>query len=303
LFSQGFRPGLFNRTGKTVAADPANPSINQLIVFPAIKPDTLTNWEIGLKTDLFDRKVQLNLSAYYMVWEDVQFGYFNPAAGFGNTSFGTNGANYHIKGIEAQIVARPVTGLSIQGSATYNDSQQANDKCFVSNVTGSSSFGKCITQVYNKFDPTHPIQVNSPFGKVGDTTPFSPHVQANLRGRYDWAGKSDFNWFVAGGVSYTGSQYNEPSTYSSGDVVDNSTTFQGPNGIIIPGTTVVRYKMPGYALVDASIGFTHDNVTFTVFGENLTNTHASTFTTAAEFIKTTIPVRPMIYGVKVSSKF
>jgi outer membrane receptor protein involved in Fe transport len=238
-----------------------------------------------------------------MVWQDVQFGYFNPAAGFGNTSFGVNGASYHIKGVEAQIVARPVTGLSIQASATYNESAQAYDKCFVSNVQGSSSFGKCITQVYNANDPANPIKVNSPFGKTGDILPFSPHVQASLRGRYDWAGKSDFNWFVAGGLSYTGAEYNAPSTYPSGDVADGSSTFAGPNGIVIPGTTVVRYKMPGYALVDASLGFTKDSYTVTLFGENLTNSHASTFTTAGQFIKTTIPVRPLVYGVKVSTKF
>jgi outer membrane receptor protein involved in Fe transport len=65
---------------------------------------------------------------------------------------------------------------------------------------------------------------------------------------------------------------------------------------------VLRYRMPGYALVDASIGFSHDNWTVTIFGENLTNTHASTFTNSAEFIKTQVPVRPLIYGLKLSTK-
>jgi outer membrane receptor protein involved in Fe transport len=303
LFSQGFRPGLFNRGGKGVAPDPQNPSIDQLYVPAAEKPDTLTNWEIGLKTDLLDHKVQLNLSGYYMVWENVQFGYFNPQAGFGNTAFGITGPSYHIKGIEAQVVTRPLSGLSVQGSATYNDSKQANQPCFISNIAGSSSYGQCIMQVYNANNPAQPIQVTSPFGHVGDVTPFSPHVQANLRGRYDWAGKANINWFVAGGISYTGSMYNQPSTYPSGDVADGNTTFQGPNGVVIPGTTLVRYRMTGYALVDSSFGFTRDNITLTIFGENLANTHASTFTSAGEFIKTQVPVRPRIYGLKISSKF
>jgi len=302
LFSQGFRPGLFNRGPSARADDPVAPHGPQLYVPAAIKPDTLTNWEIGLKTDLFDRKVQFNLSAYYMVWQNVQTGFFNPASGFGNTAFGITGPSYHIKGIEAQVVARPIAGLSVQGSATYNDSKQSTAPCFIGNIPGTSSYGHCITGVYNPSTGATNA-VTSPFGVIGAVTPFSPHVQANARARYDWAGKADFNWFVSGGVSYTGSMYNQPATYPSGNQVDNNTTFAGPNGVIIPGTTVLRYKMPGYALVDASFGFTHDNVTLTIFGENLTNTHASTFTSSAEFIKTQVPVRPLIYGMKISSKF
>lgn len=298
LFSQGFRPGGFNRGPSARVSDPVAPHVKQLLVSANYKPDTLTNWEIGLKTDLFDRKMTFNLSSYYMIWENTQVGFFNPSAGFGNTAFATNGPNYHIKGVEAQIVARPVTGLSIQGSATYNDSRQSTSPCFIANNPLASSYGQCITQVYNGGKVQ---SVQSPFGNIGDVTPFSPHVQANLRSRYDWAGKADFNWFVSGGISYTGAMYNEPATYPSGDVAGNGSVV-GPNGIIVPGTTVLRYKMPGYALVDASFGFSHDNWTVTIFGENLSNTHASTFTNSAEFIKTSIPVRPLIYGVKISTK-
>ena len=316
LFSQGFRPGGFNRGPSARVEDPTLPYLTaggagsatntghgknyQLLVSSGYRPDTLTNWEAGLKTDLFDRKMTFNLSGYYMIWQDTQVGFFNPSAGFGNTAFATNGPNYHIKGIEAQVVARPMTGLSIQGSGTYNDSTQSNSPCFIANNPTASTYGQCITQVYSG-NVNSPKPVQSPFGNVGDVTPFSPHVQANIRSRYDWAGKADFNWFVSGGVSYTGAMYNEPATYPSGDVAGNGSVV-GPNGIIVPGTTVLRYKMPGYALVDASFGFSHDNWTVTLYGENLTNSHASTFTNSAEFIKTSIPVRPMIYGVKISTK-
>ncbi|WP_232280904.1 TonB-dependent receptor [Novosphingobium nitrogenifigens] len=300
VFSQGFRPGGFNRGSTGAVRDPEEPHGFQLQRPGSYKPDTLTNWEIGLKTDLFDRKVQFNLSGYYMVWENVQLTYFNPAAGFGNTAFATNGPNYHIKGVEAQIVARPMNGLFFQGSATYNDSKQSSSPCFVSNISTSSSYGKCITQVYSSGVVR---SVASPFGNVGDTTPFSPHVQASFRGRYDWEGKAGMNWFASGGVSYTGPMYNQPATYPSGTVADGQSSFAGPNGVVIPGSTLLRYRMSGYALLDASFGFSKDKWTVTIYGENLTNTHASTFTNSAQFIKTEIPVRPLVYGMKVSMKF
>jgi outer membrane receptor protein involved in Fe transport len=68
VFSQGFRPG--GSTGRRRAvAIPKNPMASSFQRPGGYKPDTLTNWEIGLKTDLFDRKVQFNLSGYYMVWK------------------------------------------------------------------------------------------------------------------------------------------------------------------------------------------------------------------------------------------
>jgi len=304
LFSQGFRPGVFNRGPSSVADDPQSPHGPQLYVPAAVKPDSLTNWELGFKTDLFDRHVQFNLSAYYMVWENIQTGFFNPTSGFGNIAFGTNGPNFHIKGIEAQIVARPISGLSIQGATTYNDSKQSNAPCFVSNIATSSSYGKCITQVYYQGNVNNVV---SPFGSVGAITPYSPHVQANLRARYDWSGRANFNWFVSGGVAYTGAMYSafatDPSGYDSSATNPNSPNQLGPNGIVVPATTALRYRMPGYALLDSSVGFSHENVTFTLFCQNLANSHASTATAAAEYIKTEVPVRPRIYGVKISSKF
>ena len=297
-WSQGFRPGAFNRGSSARVKDPIAPHAPQLLVPAAYAPDNLTNWEAGFKTDLFDRKLTLNMSAYYMSWDNIQIGFFNPAAGFGNTAFAVNGPTYHIKGVEAQIVARPTDGLTIQGSATYNDSKQANSPCFIANNPGVSSFGKCITQV---FSGGAVKDVQSPFGTPGSITPFSPHFQGNIRGRYEWT-KGDMNWFVAGGVNYTSSYYNEPGTYPSGDVAGNGNGIT-PGGIIVPGTTVLRYKMKGYALTDAQIGFTRDNWTVTLFGDNLFNSHASTFTNSSQFIKTSTIVRPLTYGIKISTKY
>jgi outer membrane receptor protein involved in Fe transport len=285
-FSQGFRPGGFNRATKLILPD-AN-GVAQLIRPNGYKPDSLTNWEGGVKTDLFDRKLQLNLSTYYMVWENVQIGFFNPAGGFGNTSFVTNGANFHVKGVEAQFTARPVQGLSIQGSATYNDSKQVTQPCFIANNPASVNNGKCITS-YLVSGALTPVQ--SPFGQLGSSLPYAPHVQADLRARYEFAGPLQLPWFASAGVGYTGVTYNQPSTYPSGA------------NVLIPGTTLLRYRQPGYALVDASIGFRHDNWNVSLFGENITNNQASTFTSSAQFIKSEVVNRPTTYGLKVGVDF
>jgi outer membrane receptor protein involved in Fe transport len=287
LFSQGFRPGGFNRATKLILPDPLPPHAPQFLRPNGYAPDSLNNYELGVKTDLFDHRVQLNLSGYFMEWKNTQIGFYNPSAGFGNTTFVTNGPTYHIKGFELQFVARPVLGLSLQGALTYNDNKQTNSPCFISNVTGSSTFGKCITQ---QFSGGAVVPVLNPFGAPGGVTPFTPKVQADFRARYDWEMKG-YNWFVSGGVAYTGSMYNQPSTYPSGD------------GVLIPGTTQLRYKQPAYTTLDASIGLSKDFWTVSIFGKNLTDSSASTFTSSAQYVKAEVPLRPLTYGLKVELAF
>ena len=242
-FSQGFRPGGFNRTDRLILPDVNG--VPQLNRPNGYKPDTLTNWEVGVKTDLLDHKVQLNLSAYYMIWNRVQIGFFNPAGGFGNTAFVTNGADFHVKGVEAQLTARPISGLTVQGGATYNDSKQVSSPCLVSDQPKSVTFGKCITTYYRSVGGA-PITVQAPFGAEGSSLPFAPHFQGDLRIRYDWAGPIKLDWWVSGGATYTSATFNQPSTYPSGTIASASAT-PGPNGVLIPGTTLLRYRMPGYA--------------------------------------------------------
>jgi outer membrane receptor protein involved in Fe transport len=296
-FSQGFRPGGFNRTFANILPD-AN-GTPQYIRPNGYAPDKLTNWEMGLKTDLLDHKVQLNLSAYYMDWKNVQIQFFNPTGGFGNTAFVTNGANFHIKGVEAQVTARPFRGASINAGFTYNDSKQSSSPCLVSDYPGSSTFGQCVTSYY-RGGVERPVQ--SPFGAKGSALPYSPHVQADLRLRYDWAGGNALGYWVGGGFTYTGATYNQPSTYPSGEVASASAT-PGPNGVLIPGTRLLRYRMPGFAQFDAQIGVRRDRWAASVFGQNLTNSNASTFTSAIQFIKSEVVLRPLTYGVKLSYDF
>ncbi|MFV4201452.1 TonB-dependent receptor domain-containing protein, partial [Mycobacterium tuberculosis] len=70
LYSEGFRPGGFNRYSEVKA--PYTSGNNQFIKNVSYAPDTLKNNEISLKTELFERRLQLNVSAYYMQWLDAQ---------------------------------------------------------------------------------------------------------------------------------------------------------------------------------------------------------------------------------------
>ncbi len=282
-FSQGFRPGGFNRSvsGVATGAD-GGPQFEKPNGYA---PDSLTNYEMGLKSQFFDHRLQLNLSAYYMQWDNVQLLFFNPTE-LGNTTFGVNGPNYVIKGGEAQFVARVSEGLTVQGSATYNDDRQSNSPCLIGNIPGSPVDGQCITEVVQKGVGLVPFE--NPFGAAGTAPAFSPTFQGELRARYERE-VGEYKVFVQAGVSYTGSMFNQPATYTSGV------------GVLVPNTTLLRYEQPAYATVDASIGVSKDNWYASVYCENLGNSHASMFTSSTQFIESEVPLRPRIIMFKIGA--
>ncbi len=286
LFSQGFRPGGFNRSSSSVAPFTTVKSTAQFRRPISYAPDSLDNYEIGLKTQIFEHRLQLNLSAYYMQWKNVQYLFFNPTQ-LGNTTFGVNGPDFNIKGVEGQFVAKPIDGLTLQGSASYNQNKQANSPCLVANIAqatpGAAAVGQCITTVKN-------VPFQNPFGIAGATAPFSPEFEGNISALYEWnIGALKAHARVGG--NYIGTEYNQPATYTSGE------------NVLIPNTTYLRYRQPGYGTIDAAFGIATDHWAAEIFGSNLANSHASTFTSSAQFIKSEVPIRPRVVGMKISANF
>jgi outer membrane protein OmpA-like peptidoglycan-associated protein len=135
------------------------------------------------------------------------------------------------------------------------------------------------------------VPLVNPLGSVGATPAFSPDVQFSIRGRYDWE-MGDYKAFVMAGVNYTGSSESEPSSFPAGQI-----------GTGVPTTTFLRYTMPAYTTVDASIGVSKDDWNAQIYGTNLTNSNASTATTSGQFIVSQVPLRPRVIGAKLGVKF
>ena len=304
LFSQGFRPGAFNRSQSAVASILQTPAgtavpvgspsaagdtvVKQFEKPNVYAPDSLTNYEIGFKTELFERRLQVNVSAYYMDWDNVQLTFFNPTV-LGNTAFGINGPNYNVKGVELQLVGRILPGLTAQASGTYNHETQTNSPCLKSNIVTSPSSGSCITAVYSSALGQN-ISFENPFGATGTTPAFAPQFQGNVRLRYEWS-VGDYKPYATASAQYTGSMYNQPATYPSGA------------GVTIPNTTLLRYYQPAYATADIALGVAKDKWYAEVYCNNLFNSGASMFTSSAQFIESMVPLRPRIVMLKVGASF
>jgi iron complex outermembrane receptor protein len=302
-FSQGFRPGGFNRTNSAngmvqlaavapyIAADRASSQYERPTGYNS---DDLTNNEIGFKSELFGHRVLLNVSAYYMHWSNIQLTLFDPAR-LGNTPWNVNGPSYTVKGFEAQFVARISDGLTVQGSSSVNSPYQTTTPCLASvgvdpnnprTANNPTPKGQCITQVAGR-------PYTNPFGQLGTRPPFAPPWMFNLRARYDWAvgNYKPFGWV---GASHIASMSSEPANFPAGD--NNPAE-------VVPDTTLLRYEIPGYTTYDAGLGVTEQSWTAQIQGSNLTNAYGPTNISSGQFIKATIPLRPRVLMLTVSYRF
>ncbi len=282
IYSEGYRPGGFNRYPETKA--PLTSGNNQYTKPVSYAPDSLKNYEAGVKSEWFDHQLQLNLTGYHMEWSNSQIALYQPCC-LGNSTFTTNGASYSIDGVEVQFIARLMEGLTLQGSASYNENKQTTSPCLISNAVGSPTLGKCITEVKGQPYP-------NPFGVKGGISAFSPEYQANLGVRYEWK-MGEYSPFVSLDGNYTSEQYNEPENYIPGDQPSE----------IVPTTTYLRYKIPGYGTINGSLGFVRDRWTVELVGQNLLDSNAITLASSGQFIKAVVPLRPRVINLKVGMRF
>ena len=297
-YSQGFRPGGFNRTRTSpdgsiiylkaiapyTAGVGASKQFNKPVGFGS---DDLVNKEIGFKSEWLDHRLQVNGSVYRMDWSNVQLPLFDPVH-LGNTTFVINGPTYQVTGYELQFVAKVTDGLTMQGSLSHNSSKQTNAPCLASNIVSAGNptpVGTCITQINSQ-------PYTNPYGVLGTTPPFSPVLQYNLRARYDW-NQGSTKPFVSIGANYTDSMRNQPESFPNGD----DPAYNPPT------TTLLKYTMPSYTTVDAAFGVARDNWTAQVSINNLTNNDASTNTSSGQFIKSVVPLRPRVITFGFGLKF
>jgi iron complex outermembrane receptor protein len=296
-WSQGFRPGGFNRTSSMnlvpslageasyIAGNKATEQYNKPAGYGS---DKLLNNEIGIKSEFLDHRIQVNASVYKMDWSDVQLSLFDPVH-LGNTTFVVNGPTYEVKGVELQVVARVVEGLTVQGSSVWNSTNQTNAPCLSSNRVSPGNptpIGSCITQING-------LPYTNPYGVLNTSPPFSPPLEFNLRARYDWT-MGDYKPFAMVGANHIAGMRNEPASFPGG-----SSSFCSP----VPTTTLCQYTMPGYTTYDAALGVAKDAWTVQATGSNITNVGASTNTSSAQFIESAVPLRPRVVTLQVGYKF
>ena len=292
-YSQGFRPGGFNRQGgldangkPTSCHIKGRDGVDQFCLPPVYKSDDLTTKEIGWKMEFLNRHLQVNGAVSQEDWDNVQIGFFDPGE-LGNLTFGTNGQNFRIRGVETQIVGR-AAGLTVQAAASLNwMREQVNSPALIDGNPASVNFGKPITEACTSATNCKPL--NNLFGAPGSPPANAPPLQFNLRARYDWT-IGGYDAFAQAGMTHSGHSFTQSA--------NNPSIAAG--GI---NTTILRFENPAYDTYDASVGVGKDAWTAHLFAQNLTNVNTSLFTNTGQFVVAESVLRPRVIGLKVGYKF
>jgi iron complex outermembrane receptor protein len=167
-FSTGFKGGGVN---------PRPFFVQQALSF---EPETLDSYEAGLKSDWFDRRMRLNIAAFYSKYKGIQLGLGNCTAiagqGFGiPCALPVNAGDADIKGLEVETTIRPIDGLLIDGAVSY---LHFDYKSFGTFTTTNPATGATTTVSVGG-----PTNINGP--QFGDYAPYTPEWKWSVGIQYE----------------------------------------------------------------------------------------------------------------------
>ncbi len=116
-YAKTFKTGGINQNGV-----PADAEGNPILAAGSIKPESVQHFEVGLKTQFWDRRATLNLAAFHTTIDDYQ-------ANVSNGQFGVlrgylaNADRVRTKGVELDFSVRPNERLTAYVNGAYTDAK------------------------------------------------------------------------------------------------------------------------------------------------------------------------------------
>lgn len=291
LWSRGFRSGGFN--GRATTPSSIGP----------YDPERADNYEVGIKTEWLDRRLQINVNGFWMIVDGLQQGFIRPApdAG-GQETVIANIGEVTNKGFELEVTAVPTDGLTLFGSLGFVDT---NQKDFCTDGDGFSGT-----------DPTTPppppfafLEQCAPSEQVLDATGnfigwLVPTDNSNLL-----PGPRTPKWTLAAGFSYEWLIGNSGSLTLAGDWNYNSKVLISiSNASELDGVTqfngdfLDHFRKAAHVL-NASLTWreTEERYRVSFFIKNLTNTiYKQAVTNVAGLFEFRVPNQRRHWGVEVT---
>lgn len=164
--------------------------------FPAADPDTLRNYEIGAKGDLFGDALSYEIAAYYIEWDNVQQVILVP---FGITYVGglINGESASGPGVDAAFTWRASEGLSFSGAVSWND----------------LSFDRDV------------LSGGSVLFPEGGRLILSPELTASASAEYSWSLGGGYEARLAASANYTSEQIGSSSVGEGDEILISRARF------------------------------------------------------------------------------
>ena len=230
---------------------------NRGIVKEKFDEETLWNYEIGLRSEWFDRRLRLNISGFYLEWSDMQletFFFAIPGDATSNIQRTINVEEAEAKGFELELAAAPAERFLITAGLGYTDSE-----------INSDDFAR--------------ISGNLTVSLKDRTLPRAPEWTWNMAAQYSWPWDGN-EMYIRGEWIYRDSQFStiEDTTYlqTSGVPVlaDQTMPAVGANviGVIPDRSDGFPFRSPDYHLLNIRAGaIVNDTWEFNVYVNNVTD--------------------------------
>jgi iron complex outermembrane recepter protein len=252
-WSEGFRNG---------GANPVRPAS---ILPREFSSDTLTNWELGAKTEWMDNRLRLNVAAYHMSWDDFAVQVEDPQPAVFQLGF-VNLPTAEIDGIEAEFTFVVNDAWQIDATLGYNDAQISEATV----LTLEDEDGNVFTRPVEK----------------GARLPLTP----------EWSGALGIEWRGRGQLM-NAQPFARLDLAYVGEVVSNLEGFESVVGQAGVAT------LPGYETGDFRIGLEGERWTGSLFVDNLWDERAVTFRSNRWAAPRESIIRPRTYGLQLRYHF
>ncbi len=240
--------------------------------------ESLWNYEIGLRSELFDRRLRVNASAFYLDWSDLQleaFRFLTPGDLSSNFEQTINVASARAKGAELEVLALATPNLTLGGTLGLLDTEITSD-------TQAEITGGFVVDLQ------------------GRPLPKAPELTWSAFGEYRWP-RAKRDYWVRVDLIHRDGQYSD---------VEGLTVAQttGPS----PNTGLVRalpfgefpFRSPDYDVVNLRAGVDGDRLSFNFYVENLADEEYYTGT-QENFGASGIRLRPhpRVFGASAQWRF
>lgn len=165
--SRGFKSGGFNGRALSV------------FEIDAFDPEYVWSYEIGLKSEWFDRRLIANLAVFHNDYDDIQLTSVRDVGGF-IVVVTENAGTAEMEGFELEFAAQPTEGFLLRGGVGYLDAK------------------------YTELNPGATVTLDSKLVKT-------PKWTCNLVAEYEWPLGDSGSFSIGGDLSYRSSHFNEPT--------------------------------------------------------------------------------------------
>jgi outer membrane receptor protein involved in Fe transport len=183
---------------------PGGPNVVLEGVPPMVESDDMMSYEIGAKSVVAGGRMQFEVAAFYMDWEDIQLAFIFPS-GFGGIA---NAGSAESKGAEGSLTWFAGDNFTFAINGAYNDAKLTSDT-----QTG---------------------------GQDGDRLPRTPEWSGALTADYGIETGNNLAWRFGGLLRYVGDRLSDPSSQPGSIEADSYTSLDLNASVTISDRWTIR---------------------------------------------------------------